>query len=136
MTRAAVDTGALLALASSRDQYHDRAVDIEGRFRRAGGRWVGTVLVLAELHGHLLRRVDPVTARRVLEALHSDGAFEWHDVTAGDVARALDVWIGRFADQRFSLTDAVTFELMRREKLSRAFAFDADFVTAGFRLMD
>lgn len=136
MTRAAVDTGALLALASSRDQYHDRAVDIEDRFRRAGGRWVGTVLVLAELHGHLLHRVDPVTARRVIHALQSDRAFEWHDVTVDLVARALDGWIGRFADQRFSLTDAVTFELMRREKLPRAFAFDADFVTAGFRLME
>ena len=136
MTRAAVDTGALLALASSRDQYHDRAVDIEGRFRRAGGRWVGTVLVLAELHGHLLRRVDPVTARRVVHALQADRAFEWHDATVDLVSRALEGWIGRFADQRFSLTDAVTFELMRREKLSRAFAFDADFVTAGFRLMD
>jgi predicted nucleic acid-binding protein len=135
VTRAAVDTGALLALASSRDQYHDRAIAIEQRFRRAGGRWVGTVLVLAELHAHLLRRVDPVTARRVVQALRADPAFEWHDVTLEMVSRALDAWIGRFADQRFSLTDAVTFELMTREKLTRAFAFDADFVTAGFRLM-
>ena len=50
-------------------------------------------------------------------------------------SRALDSWIGRFADQRLSLTDAVTFELMRREKLTHAFAFDADFVTAGFALL-
>lgn len=136
MTRAAVDTGALLALASSRDQYHARAVDIESRFRRAGGRWVGTVLVLAELHGHLLRRLDPITARHVVNALQADPAFEWHDATVDLVARAMDAWIRRFADQRFSLTDAVTFEVMRREKLSRAFAFDVDFVTAGFRLME
>ncbi|MEO5568788.1 MAG: hypothetical protein ABIR92_09860, partial [Gemmatimonadaceae bacterium] len=97
---------------------------------------VGTVLVLAELHGHLLRRTDPVTARRVVHGLQSDRAFEWHDVTGDLVARALEAWIGRFADQRFSLTDAVTFELMKREKLTRAFAFDADFTTAGFRLLD
>src|SRR5688572_21454187 len=50
--RAAIDTGALLALASSRDQYHEQAVAIERRFRRSGGRWVGTVLVLAELQAH------------------------------------------------------------------------------------
>lgn len=136
MTRVAVDTGALLALASSRDQYHDQAVRIEERFRRAGGRWVGTVLVLAELHGHLLRRVDAVTAHRVVHGLRADRAFEWHDATGELVARALESWIARFSDQRFSLTDAVTFELMRREKLSRAFAFDSDFVTAGFRLLE
>ena len=135
MTRAAVDTGALLAIASSRDQYHGRAVEIEQRFRRAGGRWVGTVLVLAELHGHLLRRVDPTSARRVIQALQSDRAFEWHDVTVEMIGRALETWIGRFADQRFSLTDAVTFELMHRQKISRAFAFDEDFLVAGFSLL-
>jgi predicted nucleic acid-binding protein len=51
------------------------------------------------------------------------------------VRTAIDRWIVRFADQRFSLTDAVTFELMSRERISRAFAFDSDFETAGFTLM-
>jgi predicted nucleic acid-binding protein len=44
-------------------------------------------------------------------------------------------WMLRFADQRFSLTDAVTFELMRTERVTRAFAFDQDFVTAGYSLL-
>lgn len=138
--RAAIDTSALLALASSRDQYHRRAVSIEDRFRRGGGRWVATTLVLAELHGHLIRRVEPDAARRVLEALLSDPLFEWHDGTADGTAELVRVaitrWIGGYADQRFSLTDAVTFELMRRERLTRAFAFDRDFSTAGFELLD
>jgi len=135
VTRAAVDTGALLALASSRDQYHERAVDIESRFRQSGGRWIGTVLVLAELHGHLIRRIDPASARRVIHALKTDPAFEWHDVSTDLIGRALDEWIARYADQRFSLTDAVTFAVMRRERVTQAFAFDADFTVAGFRLM-
>lgn len=134
--RAAVDTGALLAIASSRDQYHERAVAIESGFRRAGGRWVGTTLVLSELHGHLLRRLDPGAARRVLTAVIADPAFDWRDASMDLVQGAIDRWIVRFADQRFSLTDAVTFELMSREKISRAFAFDSDFKTAGFVLME
>ena len=133
--RAAIDTGALLALASPRDQYHERAVDIEARFRRAGGRWVGNALVLGELHGHLIRRRDPVTARRVVAAVVDDPAFDWHDTSVELVRDALTRWMARFSDQRFSLTDAVTFELMRRERLTRAFAFDQDFVTAGFELL-
>lgn len=134
--RVAVDTGALLALASSRDQYHAKAVAIEARFRRAGGRWLGTTLVLSELHGHLLRRLDPRAARRVLGAVVADPAFEWRDASTELVRSAIDRWIVRFADQRFSLTDAVTFEMMSRERIHRAFAFDADFVTAGFSLME
>ena len=46
-----------------------------------------------------------------------------------------DQWLTRFADQAFSLTDAVTFELMRRERLAAAFAYDKDFVTAAFELL-
>ena len=136
MTRAAIDTSALLALASSRDQYHERAVAIEVRHRRAGGRWVSTAFVLAELHAHLLRRLDAEQARRVVKALLHDPAFEWHDVTVELMESAILRWIDRFADQRFSMTDAVTLEVMRRQRLRRAFAFDRDFVTAGYELID
>jgi predicted nucleic acid-binding protein len=136
VTRSAIDTGALLALASSRDQYHERAVATEAKFRRGGGRWVGSTLVLAELHGHLVRRIAPDTARRTVAALLADPAFEWHDATAELLQGAIDRWLTRFADQKFSLTDAVTFELMRRERIHAAFAFDKDFVTAGFTLLD
>lgn len=136
MNRAAVDTGALLALASSRDQYHRRAVATEARFRRRGGRWVGSTLVLAELHGHLLRRIEPAPARRAIGALLADPLFEWHDASVDLVETATGRWLTGYADQRFSLTDAVTFELMRRERIASAFAFDQDFVTAGFALLD
>ena len=136
LTRVAIDTGALLALASSRDQYHRRAVATEARFRRSGGRWVGSTLVLAELHGHLIRRIDPPRARHVVTALLVDPLFEWHDATADLVRTAADRWLTGYADQRFSLTDAVTFELMHRERLDAAFAFDRDFEIAGFTLLD
>lgn len=132
---AAIDTGALLALASRRDQYHARAVDVAARFRRAGGRWIGSTLVLAELHGHLLRRADPATARRVIAAVLGDPIYDWRDASTELVRAALAQWIARYSDQHFSLTDAVTFELMRQERLTRAFAFDNDFVTAGFDLL-
>jgi uncharacterized protein len=133
--RAAIDTSALLALASSRDQYHERAVIAAEQFRRSGGRWVGTTLVVGELHGHLIRRADASTARRVVRALLGDPSFEWHDTTTDLVVGAIGQWLERYTDQRFSLTDAVTFELMRRERITRAFAYDRDFATAGFELL-
>jgi predicted nucleic acid-binding protein len=110
-------------------------VAVANRFRAGGGRWIATTLVLAELHGHLLHRLGPVPARRVLDAVLGDPMFAWHDASADLVRGAMHGWIARFADQRFSLTDAVTFELMRREKVRYAFAFDRDFVTAGFALL-
>jgi predicted nucleic acid-binding protein len=57
-------------------------------------------------------------------------------VDAGLIEAALSNWLKRFGDQRFSLTNAVTFELMRRERLKSAFAFDRDCLTAGYSLLN
>ena len=65
-----------------------------------------------------------------------DAGYEWLDVPADVVSGAIPNWLERFRDQRFSLTDAVSFELMKRERLTRAFAFDRQFVTAGYELLD
>lgn len=130
-----VDTGALLALANPRDQYHADAVAVSRRHLTGGGRLVGTVLVLAELHGHLLHRRGPELAREMLADLMADPAYEWVDVPAELLRDALVRWLGRFRDQRFSLTDAVSFEVMRRGRIRAAFAFDSDFVRAGFELL-
>jgi predicted nucleic acid-binding protein len=133
--RAAVDTGALLALANPKDQYHDAAVRIARGVLNQGGTLIGTTLVLAELHGHLLRWRPPAAAAEILRAVTTDRGYDWRDATTDLVDSAIHSWIARFADQRFSLTDAVTFELMRRERLQDAFAFDDDFRVAGYRLL-
>lgn len=133
--RALIDTGALLALANPRDQYHSRATAIGRRFVKAGGRWVGSALVLAEFHAHLLRWRDAGLARGLIEHLMADPLYQWVDVPITLVEAAIAEWLGRYADQRFSLTDAVSFELMRREGLTVAFAFDGDFRTAGYELL-
>ncbi len=133
--RVAVDTGALLALASSRDQYHERARRTLARLQKSGTRLIGHLLVLGELHGHLIRRLEPTAAHRITGGLLKDPSFEWQEVGSDLVGRALANWIERFGDQRFSLTDAVTFEIMREARVTQAFAFDQDFVTAGFTLL-
>jgi len=124
-----------LALAYPLDQYHRVAVKIGREHRAGGGRFVGTSLVISELYTLLLHRRGPEDARRVVGALLSDPFHEWVDVTAELARSALNGWLERFADQRFTLCDAVSFEVMRRQRLTTAFAFDDDFVTAGFALL-
>lgn len=134
MSRAFVDSSALLALAGGRDQYHEQALGVARRYLAAGGSWVGTTLVLSELHAILLRRAGGDPARRVISALCLDPAYQWIDASTDLVQAAVGAWLDRFRDQGFTLTDAVSFEAMRREKLTVAFAFDQHFVTAGFGL--
>jgi len=133
--RVLVDTGALLALAYPLDQYHGSAVRIGREHRARGGRLVGTLLVVSELHTLLLHRRGPADARQVVGALLADPFHEWVDVTVDLARSAVSGWLERFADQRFTLCDAVSFEVMRREKLTTAFAFDDDFVAAGFEVL-
>jgi predicted nucleic acid-binding protein len=133
--RAWIDTSALLALASPRDQHHARAVQILNAHQRAGIRWASSVLVLDEFHRAILYRGGPAPARSAIIALLNDPAIEWLDVSAALAAEATTAWLERHADQDYSLTDAVSFELMTRERIAEAFAFDRHYLVAGFRLL-
>ena len=96
---------------------------------------MGTTLILGEVYSRLLYLRGPKNARVALASLLADPAHRWLEVTPEIVAAVLDSWLARFPDQRFSLVDAVSFEIMRREKLTHAFAFDRHFEIAGFSVL-
>jgi predicted nucleic acid-binding protein len=50
-----------------------------------------------------------------------------------DELAALDVML-RYSDQRIGFADCVSFVLMRRNHIRRAFSFDRHFELAGFNL--
>lgn len=132
--RVLIDTSALLALAHGRDQHHDRAVAFVRRHREAGGTFVGTSLILSEFYSHLLYLRGAAAARAALEQLLGDPIHDWWAVDVALIQGASQNWLARYSDQAFSLADAVSFEAMRRNRVTHAFAFDRHFAVAGFEL--
>ena len=127
-----LDTSGWFAALSPRERGHSIARDAYASAASGGAQLMTTALVIAEMHALMLRWREPKSAARFLTLALESGT---HIVVAPDaelLGAALDGWVRRFADQRFSLCDAVSFEVMRRDRLRKALTFDRHFRTAGF----
>jgi predicted nucleic acid-binding protein len=91
--------------------------------------------VLAESHGLIARRLGVEAALVFLDAFATprDRRIVWAEEELATAA--VDRWLRRYRDRLLSLTDAVSFEVMRREGLREAFAFDDDFERVGFTVV-
>ena len=128
-----VDTGAFLARSIARDQHHDAARAAWDELPARPWRVHTSNFVLDETFTLLARwagadfaadRAEILLTSRVLSILRPDG---------DDELEAVEL-LRKFGDQRVSYTDAVSFALMRRYGITRAFGFDRHFVYAGFEL--
>jgi predicted nucleic acid-binding protein len=125
-----VDTSGLFAFLDESDRHHPLA--------RAGlSEWLAGSVELVT-HNYVVAETAALTQRRL-------GAGAAADFLQDLAALFTVIWVGRdlheAAEASFvaapnrsvSLVDRVSFQVMRRLGIDRAFTFDADFRTAGFR---
>jgi predicted nucleic acid-binding protein len=126
------DTGALVAITDSRDQYHDRAVACLGELRQLAYPWYITTLTIAETHRRLLYRshLGMLSALDFLESIY-EGSVNIARSTEADARQAME-YIKRFDDQDLTFTDAINMAVTKRLGLRRVFAFDWHFTLLGF----
>ncbi len=126
-----VDTGAFLARYLARDQHHADAV--RGWARAGKERLFTSSLVLAETFTLLARWAGGgFAAERARSILASERMAILRPGLAEE-QEAIPL-LERYADQKTSFTDCISFVLMRKQGIERAFSFDRQFVAAGFRL--
>jgi predicted nucleic acid-binding protein len=129
-----VDTGAWIALALTKDPYHERAREAGLELAQAGARLHTSVSVVLETFTFLDRQTTREVATAWRQSLATIPRLRVWPVTPRDLANAW-VFFDRTDLHKLSAVDAVSFVLMRRAKIRFAFAFDHHFATAGFRLI-
>lgn len=118
-----------------RDQYHAAAARVWQTILRTRREMVTTNLVVSESHAMIARRAGVAAGLQFLETFTVPGAprLVWanRDITQ----TAVEHWLQPYRDKVLSLTDAVSFEVMRRENMPVAFSYDRDFQAVGFDLL-
>lgn len=125
-----VDTSALFALASDRDQRHQEARNSLDRLLRARRRLLTHSYVLSESMALLHQRLGRRSALALSDEVRKAFEVEW---VAESLHNAAVDALGN-APGGVSLVDQVSFLVMRERGIDVAFAFDRHFTTAGFRL--
>jgi len=128
-----VDTGAWYALTDESDQYHKKAVVTIKKLTAQECILITTNLVIHETFMLLSRRISRKTALAFLDEIYN---AENVQIFHSDRAIEKDAYktIREYSDQDFSIADSVSFTIMRREGLKRAFTFDKHFKVMRFTI--
>lgn len=129
-----MDAGAWIAISDTRDKYHERASNLYRRLLSERRILVTTNLVVAEAYIIIRRTGGHEPALRFLRSIRDGVRLRKVYSDAGLESVAEEI-LEKYADQDFSLADAVSFAVMMERGIEEAFAFDRHFVTAGFRLV-
>jgi len=125
-----LDTSALYALVDPRDgNYHEAADCLRLLAQLHLPVWV-TNFTIVETYRRVLQSFGPGKALPFLGYV-CDGGVNVERALQVDEEQAR-VYLGKFNDQDISYTDAISFAVMKRLGIGKAFAFDWHFRLIGF----
>jgi hypothetical protein len=129
-----VDTGAWIAMAVVRDQFHKQAASYYRNLSKAP--LVTTNYVLVETYTRIRYDDGHAKALRfhglIKEAVKVGRLYlEW--VTPGIHEKAWGIF-EQYSDQAFSMVDCTSFVIASRAHIKEVFGFDQSFITMGFIL--
>lgn len=126
-----LDTGFLIALELLKDQNHQIARDHWQQLALKKMKIVTTSYVFDEVVTFLNSRGHHSKAIKVGTTLLQSPSVQLIHVDEQLFAESWTMFL-KYSDKQFSLTDCVSFTVMRRENIESALAFDHHFTQAGF----
>lgn len=126
-----VDTSAWVAFFLQTEEGHGETVEAFDELATAARPLVTTDYVLAETATRLRARGGVALADRAWEAIEDGQEVELVQVDARLRARARDLF-RKYGQMMLSVTDCVSFAVMKEFGIRDALTFDADFEKVGF----
>lgn len=126
-----VDTSYLLALVHQRDAFHEAAARWQ---RQAEGRLVTTSYVLLETANGLSHHAYRLTAAALISEIRSASEFRVVPGSEPLMDAGLNLFRSR-TDKDWSLTDCISFFVMREQGITEALTADHHFEQAGFKAL-
>ncbi len=132
-----IDTSAWITLLNSDEQQHQEAVQIYNTHIKEF-RIVISNFIVAETYTWLRKKAGWEKALLFLGSIKDKERAGQLSLlySTSEIEDAAHQLLADYEDQLFSYADAVSFILMRREKIETAFAYDRHFMTAGFILIN
>ena len=134
MTPLFLDTSYLIAVESSDDQHHKAAAAHWRSLLKSPRRLVTSSYVLVEVvtllnnrrsHSKAVELGNNLLSSRLFNVVHENEELfyeAWH-------------YFQKYKDKRYSLTDCVSFVLMKKLGIEEALTFDKHFTQAGFKTL-
>jgi predicted nucleic acid-binding protein len=118
----------------ARDQFHDAAAAIWAELSVNPQRCFTSNLVLSETLTLLARRTDYRFAADRARLIYASAALQILRPDEADETAAV-LLLEKYAGQRVSFCDCVSFVLMKKHGVSHAFTFDGHFAASGFQAL-
>ena len=126
-----VDSSGWIALADKGDSHHKEAASSYPSIFKNHKTLVTTNLVIAESYVVLLKELSHRAAVEFLERIKGSPRI-LKIYSNENIETEAEGILAKYVDQDFSYADAVSFVIMKSQKIRKAFSFDKHFVTAGF----
>ena len=129
-----LDASYAIALAATTDEHHSRAVAIADQLRSTGAHLVTTRAVTLEIGNALSRRRYRGAAIKLLSSIEGDPLISIMPLSDLLYAQGFALFVTRM-DKEWSLTDCISFAVMRERGVTAALTADNHFRQAGFRAL-
>ncbi len=129
-----VDTSAWFAGIAKNDQYNRQALAEKHKLHQNNARFYTSNLVVHETTMFLERKINRREGISFLSYILTDPHVEVIHA-APEIEQEAYQTYRKYLDQDFSITDCVSFAIMKRFGISRAFTFDDHFRTMGFEVL-